>query len=256
MKTTIHNTQPVRLETESTRYASETEGEAETFSPSGRIAWSPRKIRRGSFRCRAGADFSRHRRNIMKPVTLLAMLAASLAIFGGATTGAALNDRGDSSWQQGNRQNRKPSEEFLTTVAYVEQFYPLWFTYNQALLAASIAPPNRLVGPERISPLYQTVVAINNDTLYASSFLDLSNEPAILTIPPTTATYSILNLDPYGDISDTHLVAGAPGTYALIGPDWNWSEPLPPGATPVMMPLNASILIFRRGNIFRITASR
>ena len=179
----------------------------------------------------------------MNPAALLAVLAVLFAfLFGGANTAVA-GDEGASSWHHGNRHDRKPSDAFLTTVAYFEQFYPLWFTYEQALLATKIAPPNRLVGPDKISPLYQTVVAINNDTLYASSVLDLSKEPAILTIPSTTVTYSILNLDPYGDISDTNLVAGKPGTYALTGPDWN--DPLPPGVTRIQMPLNASTLIFR-----------
>ena len=50
---------------------------------------------------------------------------------------------------------------FNTTVAYVVQFYPLWFTYYQSLLAT----PNRLAGPNRISPIYHYVVAINVDTL-------------------------------------------------------------------------------------------
>ena len=34
---------------------------------------------------------------------------------------------------------------FDTTVAYVVQFYPLWFTYYQSLLPT----PNRLAGPNR-----------------------------------------------------------------------------------------------------------
>jgi hypothetical protein len=46
---------------------------------------------------------------------------------------------------------------FATTVDYVLQFYPLWFTYNQF----RIADLNRLVGPDRISPIYHVVVAIN-----------------------------------------------------------------------------------------------
>ena len=85
---------------------------------------------------------------------------------------------------------------FETTVRYVEQFYPLWFTYYQTLFAK----PNRLVGPDKISPIYHYVVAINDDTLYVSCFLDLSREPVILTIPDSSPdlSYSVLMLDPYG----------------------------------------------------------
>jgi len=77
-------------------------------------------------------------------------------------------------------------------VAYVAQFYSLWFTYYQSQLGTF----NRLAGPDKISPIYHFVVLINDDTLYAGSFLDLTTEPAILTIPATAATYSILNLTP------------------------------------------------------------
>src|SRR5215472_4976307 len=45
---------------------------------------------------------------------------------------------------------------FDTTVAYVVQFYPLWFTYYQSQLAMSNR--NHLVGPDRISPIYHYVV--------------------------------------------------------------------------------------------------
>ena len=79
-------------------------------------------------------------------------------------------------------------------MAYVAQFYPLWFTYFQAQTF------NRLVGPDRVSPVYNAVVAINVDTIYASAFLDLTARPVVLTIPSTAARHSILTLDPYGDI--------------------------------------------------------
>jgi hypothetical protein len=128
---------------------------------------------------------------------------------------------------------------FATTVAYAVQFYPLWFTYYQSLVGAH----NRLAGPDRISPIYRYVVAINDDTLYASSFLDLIAEPVILTIPTTAATYSILALDPYGDIFQTGLQSQTPGVYALTGP--GFSGTLPEAATPIAMPLNSSTLIFR-----------
>jgi hypothetical protein len=128
---------------------------------------------------------------------------------------------------------------FATTVAYVVQFYPLWFTYHQS----QGLNRNRLVGPDRISPLYHSVVAINVDTLYASTFLDLTAQPVILTIPPTTATYSVLTLDPYGDIFESGIQPQTPGTYALTGPEFTGT--LPAGVTPIAMPLNFTTLIFR-----------
>ncbi len=81
---------------------------------------------------------------------------------------------------------------------------------------------NKLAGPDRVTPTYRYVVLINDDTIYASAFLDLTDEPAILTIPPTTVNYSILALDPYGDIFNLNKTALQPspqgGLFALIGP--------------------------------------
>jgi hypothetical protein len=134
---------------------------------------------------------------------------------------------------------KSQSAAYVTTLAYVTQFYPLWFTYYQF----QIATHNRLVGPTKISPLYQIVVAINDDTLYASTFLELATQPIVLTIPATTATYSILTLDPYGDVFDVGLPAQTAGTFALTGPGFVGT--LPAELTPIAMPFNFMSLIFR-----------
>ena len=169
-----------------------------------------------------------------------------------------------------------PNNAYDTTVQYVETFYPLWFTYNQDV------DSNVLVGPERVSPVYQSVVMINDDTIYCSAFLNLdptvypspapSPEPMmILTVPSTdspdtcspdtSVTYSILILSPYGDVypvaSDPCATPtppqviphGAPpitgGTYALVGPDYTGSPSPPPGTTLVQLPWNYPTIIFR-----------
>jgi hypothetical protein len=131
------------------------------------------------------------------------------------------------------------SDAYKTTLAYVQQFYPLWFTYNQSRSPFA----NRLVGPVRVSPLYQGVVAINVDTVYASSFLDLTKEPVILTIPTTSATYSILTLDAYCNVFDSGIPRQTAGAFALTGP--GFSGELPPGGTRIPVPLNFPTLIFR-----------
>jgi hypothetical protein len=93
------------------------------------------------------------------------------------------------------------------------------------------------------------VVAINVDTLYASSDLDLSAQPVVLTIPETTppfTSYSILMLDPYGDLLSPNppIPPMTPGSYALIGPG-GFTGTLPQGVTPITLPVNFSALIFR-----------
>jgi hypothetical protein len=135
------------------------------------------------------------------------------------------------------------SDAYTTTLAYVQQFYPLWFTYKQSRLAVASRMVNRLVGPVRVSPLYQGVVAINVDTVYASGYLDLTKEPVILTIPTTSLTYSILTLDAYCGVFDSGIPRQTAGTFALTGP--GFSGELPPGVTRIPIPLNFPTLIFR-----------
>lgn len=160
--------------------------------------------------------------------------AAGLAVLAGLPgTVAHANDSAttqnfDTYWQW---------RTFRTTLAYVTQFYPLWFTHGQSRFAGQ----NVLIGPVRVSPLYQAVVAINVDTIYTSAVVYVESEPAILTVPPTRATYSVLVLDPYGNIYETGI-KGA-GRYGLTAP--GYSGPLPAGATRIEMPFNVTTLIFR-----------
>lgn len=131
------------------------------------------------------------------------------------------------------------SAAFTIAMNYVLQFYPLWFSYHQFRNSKA----NRLVGPDRISPIYHSVVAINDDTLYASGFLDLRAQPVILTIPETTATYSTLMLDPYGNTLSSGIPAMTPGTFGLVRS--GFSGTLPADVTPISMPLDISLIIFR-----------
>jgi hypothetical protein len=178
----------------------------------------------------------------LRRLCLASALTAGLAMTAGVSQGGAQTVV-DPDAIAGNAAIVPQLSPFDTTVAYVVQFYPLWFTYYQSQLA--FLRRNQLVGPDRISPIYHYVVAINVDTLYASSYLDLTDEPVILTIPATTVRYSILMLDPYGDV-----FAGSPpippqtaGTFALTGPGFTGT--LPANATPIAMPLDFSALIFR-----------
>lgn len=131
--------------------------------------------------------------------------------------------------------------QFNTTVSYLTHFYPLWFTHYQN---HNVKRDNGLVGPIRVSPLYQTVVAINVDTFYASTFLDLSSGPVIVTIPKTDLSYSTLLLDYYGNTFKEGPTLQTSGvTYALTGP--GFSGKLPKGVTPLALPLKNMVLIFR-----------
>lgn len=120
---------------------------------------------------------------------------------------------------------------------YVTTFYPLWFTYNQQKHATT----NRPGGPIRMGPAYHDVVAPNDDTYYVSSFLELSNQPVMLTVPKTKDLWSLLSTNGYGDVNDTGISAS--GLYAFTGP--GWSGTLPSGATQVKIPTDFSQLIVR-----------
>jgi hypothetical protein len=179
----------------------------------------------------------------LQRLCLVSVLTAGLALTVGGSPGLAQTPV-DPDAIAGNPAIVPQLSPFDTTVAYVVQFYPLWFTYYQSQLA--INNRNHLVGPNRISPIYHYVVAINVDTLYASSYLNLSDQPVILTIPTTPAfpssSYSILTLDPYGDVFDAGIPR-QPGIYGLTGPGFTGS--LPAEVTPIAMPLDFSALIFR-----------
>jgi hypothetical protein len=117
-------------------------------------------------------------------------------------------------------------------------FYPRWFTYNQG----SNEPCNQLVGPDTISPAYHAVVAINDDTLYASTFIGVKQQPVIVTVPATSDNYSVLQLDGFGAIF-SGIPSNQPGVYGLTAP--GWSGTLPTGVVQVQMPYDYTELIFR-----------
>ena len=176
---------------------------------------------------------------------LASALATGLAMVAGGSPGVA--QPVDPNAIAGNSEIVSQLSALDTTVAYVVQFYPLWFTSYQTRLARRSR--NQLVGTDRISPIYHYVVAINVDTLYVTSYLNLTAEPVILTIPSTppfpSISYSILMLDPYGDLLPASAsIPKTPGSYALIGPE-GFTDTLPAEVTPIAIPLNVSALLFR-----------
>ncbi len=123
------------------------------------------------------------------------------------------------------------------TKQYLIEFYPLWFTFYQS----QIGGQNRLAGPLRVTPIYMAVVAINVDTIYTSGFVHAQDEPAVLTVPDISVSFSVLLLDRYGNTYDSGIKD--PGGYVLKGPDYTGQ--LPVGPTVVDLPDNFPVLIFR-----------
>jgi len=146
------------------------------------------------------------------------------------------------------------SDGFDLAYQYTLRFYPRWFTWVQYHLTsdnseranAGIGIANRLTGPLGMGPEYKIVVAINDDTVYAQAFLDLSGGPVVLTIPPYPNVYSILQLDVYGNVISTALSEKPPkdgGAYAFLLPGWNGK--LPDRVTPVAMPYGSTEIAIR-----------
>lgn len=102
---------------------------------------------------------------------------------------------------------------------------------TSALKPESIkAPLNQFVRLRDFpDPKWEMVVSPNADTLYMSGWLDLSNEPQVISVPNTGDRYYILQildqwtnaLPPIG----TRLTGNRKGDYAIIGPDWHGVVP-------------------------------
>jgi len=166
---------------------------------------------------------------------LAATAAAALALASVAPAAAA-----PPGGNNGGKDIASTTENYLTT------FYPIWFTHFQT--AELPVPVNHFIGPNEISPVYQAVVAINDDTLYASTPLDVSGDPVGVVVPATPVGYSVLLVDPYGNVYPSGIPSRSAGDgdqtieYALIGPDAT-DDLL--GAEVVRLPLEHMIMIFR-----------
>lgn len=142
---------------------------------------------------------------------------------------------------------------FAVAYDYTVRFYPRYYTWVQFNINSENSRRqgadgnvNRLTGPHGMGPEYKVVVAINDDTIYAEAFVDVSGGPVILTIPRYRNKYSILQLDVYGTILSTELSSNPPsdgGVYALVAPGWRGK--LPRKAVRVEMPYPLTTIAIR-----------
>ncbi len=135
------------------------------------------------------------------------------------------------------------SDEYATAAEYVVHFYPLWFYHQQFQVNNQLGVTNRMVAPAQVSPNFKFVVASNYDTLYSSAFLDLRDEPVVVTVPPAQVGYSILVLDYYGNEIPITIPSQTPGSFAFTGP--GFSGTLASGVTRIPMPINFPMVNFR-----------
>ena len=124
----------------------------------------------------------------MNPKKILSLLAITLCTV--ATPELAFASRAD----------------FVTAYNYTIRYLPRVQTWAGQLSAIDKGHVNKLIGPESpMSPEYKAVVAINVDTLYTSATIDLAVQPQILTLPQYDYSYSILQVDVFGNVLSTNL---------------------------------------------------
>jgi hypothetical protein len=89
----------------------------------------------------------------------------------------------------------------------------------------------------------------NNDTVYSGAFIELAEEPIILTVPEILDRYwSVEVADRYTEnlfYIGTRATGGKGGQHALVGP--NWKGALPEGIIEHRVPYNSLILALRIG---------
>jgi hypothetical protein len=84
---------------------------------------------------------------------------------------------------------------------------------------------------------FRDVVKPNFDTLYSPAWLDLREEPRVVSVPATDGYYLLPMYDMWTDIfacPGTRTTGGAAAHYAVCGPDWDGE--LPHGVVPLRAP--------------------
>jgi len=84
---------------------------------------------------------------------------------------------------------------------------------------------------------FRDVVKPNFDTLYSPAWLDLREEPRVVSVPATDEYYLLPMYDMWSDIfacPGTRTTGGVAADFAVCGPDWDGE--LPAGVTPLRAP--------------------
>ncbi len=110
------------------------------------------------------------------------------------------------------------------------------------------APANQFnVSEEFPDPSFTDVVSPNADTLYSMSWLDLSNEPIVLSLPDTGDRYYLMQmLDAWTNVfasPGTRTTGNRAGDYAIVGP--NFQGTLPTGLKEIKSPTSMVWMIGR-----------
>ena len=98
---------------------------------------------------------------------------------------------------------------------------------------------------------FKSVVRACFDTLYSTAWLDVSEEPVILSVPDTHGRYYLMQLlDMWTDVFDApgwRTTGTAPGEFGIVGPDWKGK--LPEGVVELRAPTPSVWIIGRTKTI-------
>jgi hypothetical protein len=108
--------------------------------------------------------------------------------------------------------------------------FPLYEFARTAQQRTSLLPQNRVGHRAALADhTSREVTAPNNDTIYSSAFLELSNGPVEIVSPSSTTRYfSIAFMDAFTDnfaYIGTRATKGQGGTFWLAGPTWQGVAP-------------------------------
>ncbi|MFE7741558.1 DUF1254 domain-containing protein [Nocardia sp. NPDC057455] len=171
----------------------------------------------------------------------LGIAATSVAAFGLAACGDA------------DEENLVPRDAATIAKDAYEFGYPLVLMDVTRMAAEASTPVNRFEHASSLpTPAQREVVRLDRDTLRSTAWLDLANEPMVLSVPAMDRGRFWLAqvLDAW--TNNVHNPSGRrpqaqsaapPYTYAVTGP--GWSGALPAGLTPLPMPTPTVWLIVR-----------
>ena len=135
--------------------------------------------------------------------------------------------------------------------------YPLVRTEMTRRVMTNVASPNELRAPmgqfakmrSYPTPAHRDTAALNADTLHSSAWLDLSEEPYVLSIPDMKGRYYLVPIeDAWTNVFQSpgkRTTGTGPQKYAITGP--GWSGELPAGVTQYKSPTN---VVHVRGRIY------
>ena len=186
------------------------------------------------------------------------IMAASIAACGDkaaekAAADAAARAQADAAAKQAAEERTRVDEIAKIGVDAVAYGLPLVVAEITKRVSTNVASPQ----PDAHAPINQfgnmtkypsadnhDIVRMNVDTLYSFAFLDLTQEPMILSVPDTNGRYYLMPLiDAWTNVfaSPGKRTTGTKaGNFAITGP--NWSGALPKGMTEYKSPTNTVLV--------------